>query len=786
MTAGVAASTAVEARGGRQSEGPFPAPLTHCEDTLPVNMMFPGIPEVAADAWGGWNSDVPVCIEGSVGPKCSGHGSLAPSGCGISTAEGSHLYRLFVGCVPPHFSEADLRPLFDQCGDVKDVIVLKDKITGQPKSCAFVSYATQAEAERAIEMLDRKHQLPGASSMMEVRFARSHQYIQAGCGPVDNRQLFFSRVPLQASAEDVREVFGRYGKVDDVSIFTDRKSALSRGCGIITMASRKAAIAAMDGLNEKYPMKGAVTPLSVKWADPELQAKKKKAVEEANADNRMLFFAKILRTAKEDEVKAVFARFGSVHDVNLFRPFQGAPTTKGCGLVTMGSHGEAAAAISGLDGRYSWGGMDSPMVVKWMDAQLQKRRKEDHLAAMRQGLNGNDGPGPKICRVPGTTALVSVPAASIVVPTLSQQGSVRRLDCSHDLPPPGCAPDAIKLFIGNVPKSYTSEHLRPIFSSIGTVVELVIVRDKITDESKGSAFVWYETKQEAEHAIAQLHLHRVLPDPTGEQDRPLVVRRATSKMPISALQVASAAPPMSDSSMDVPAHLQASFVPQTPSNESQIGLTSLSKSQLAVSTLSNDLGSLSLSPNPALGAASESSIILPQAADALYGLTKNSSAAAPFTLQNSEGQLISAATLGIGDDKLDTLGTGVVSNAFASMCAPTNLLSTTNGTQAIHPFPGAGMMPAVLQTTLPSTQTQPVSTSTAGFGQMTLLLKLNHREGAFVSSNLHSIQGSSGALVQLTCGAEGSFVVLMTGNDRQVNAAKSLVQDLAIRAMGTV
>ena len=57
-----------------------------------------------------------------------------------------------------------------QCGEVKDVIVLKDKVTGQPKSCAFVSYATEAEAERAIEMLDRKLQLPGATSPMEVRW----------------------------------------------------------------------------------------------------------------------------------------------------------------------------------------------------------------------------------------------------------------------------------------------------------------------------------------------------------------------------------------------------------------------------------------------------------------------------------------------------------------------------------------------------------------------------------------------------------------------------------------
>jgi hypothetical protein len=52
--------------------------------------------------------------------------------------------------------------------------------------------------------------------------------------------------------------------------------------------------------------------------------------------------------------------------------------------VTMGSHEEALCAIDGLDSRFTWDGMDSPMVVKWMDAALQRRRREQHLASIRQ------------------------------------------------------------------------------------------------------------------------------------------------------------------------------------------------------------------------------------------------------------------------------------------------------------------------------------------------------------------------------------------------------------------
>ncbi len=66
---------------------------------------------------------------------------------------------------------------------------------------------------------------------------------------------------------------------------------------------------------------------------------------------------------------------------------------QGCGLVTMGSHAEAVAAIAALDSQYVWDGMETPMVVKWMDTALQRRRREQHLANMRQAMSPGAGLG---------------------------------------------------------------------------------------------------------------------------------------------------------------------------------------------------------------------------------------------------------------------------------------------------------------------------------------------------------------------------------------------------------
>ncbi|GAX72674.1 hypothetical protein CEUSTIGMA_g130.t1 [Chlamydomonas eustigma] len=456
--------------------------------------------------------------------------------------ESDHLFRLFVGWVPKEFSESDLRPYFELVGDVQDLIILREKHTEEPRGCAFVSFATKEQAEKAIEKLDKKIQLPGALSAIEVRFARSHNYVQASSGPSDNRQLFFCRASAATSEEELRHLFDRVGKVEEIFLFFDRVTGVSKGAGLVTMETREQALNAIEVLDGQH-MGDSSGPLSISWADPELQTRKKKAVESSNVDNRMVFFAKVLRSATEEEVKSLFSTYGKVYDVNLFRAFQGASTTKGCGLVTMSTHEEAIAAIQALDNQHVWEGMDVPMVVKWMDAALQRRRREQHLAAMRQGLAtsmtlGEDawmpsGSGfyPNLSLPPSSRVSVGMGTSGVLV--MGGGGGLvggAELVQVQESPPAGCDADAIKLFVGNIPKLCTEEQLQPFFETVGKVVELVIVKDKLTHESKGSAFLWYASRMMAERAILQFNLRHVLPDPSGEQDRPLVVRKAKARV----------------------------------------------------------------------------------------------------------------------------------------------------------------------------------------------------------------------------------------------------------------
>lgn len=62
--------------------------------------------------------------------------------------------RLFVGNLSYNTSEPELRSEFSKFGSVKDLKIIIDRDTGRSKGFGFVQFATEAEAQAALEGLD--------------------------------------------------------------------------------------------------------------------------------------------------------------------------------------------------------------------------------------------------------------------------------------------------------------------------------------------------------------------------------------------------------------------------------------------------------------------------------------------------------------------------------------------------------------------------------------------------------------------------------------------------------
>jgi RNA recognition motif-containing protein len=81
-----------------------------------------------------------------------------------------------------------------------------------------------------------------------------------------------------------------------------------------------------------------------------------------------------------------------------------------------------------------------------------------------------------------------------------------------------------KLFVGNIAWSASEDDLHNLFSQQGEVEDLIILKDKFTNRSKGFGFVTFTNEDDANNAISELNGYNL-------NGRDLVVNEAKPPRP---------------------------------------------------------------------------------------------------------------------------------------------------------------------------------------------------------------------------------------------------------------
>ncbi|KAL4452730.1 hypothetical protein ABPG75_008392 [Micractinium tetrahymenae] len=281
-------------------------------------------------------------------------------------------------------------------------------------------------------------------------------------------QIFFNGAPPGVKRDEVEEVFGTYGKVIRVELLMDFTTRQTRGSGFIRYAEYQSAADAVAALHQNYTFPGGTAPMTVRWAGGGEQSDRKRKFEPreegpvSEEDQRQLFLAKITRQIPEDAILAVLGQYGTVEHLRMFKPTPDAVYHKGCGVVTYSRKEEAEYAMRCLDEVYVWEGMREAMVAKYNESEHNKRRREED---MRSGPH-----------------YVSI-----------------------EQPPVGCDMDALKLFVDGLPTSATAEDIRDVFKGFGRIIQILVARDKDTNEPKGSAYIWYQRRRDADFAARRMN-----------------------------------------------------------------------------------------------------------------------------------------------------------------------------------------------------------------------------------------------------------------------------------------
>lgn len=358
--------------------------------------------------------------------------------------------KLFVGQLPSTVDEAGLRQIFSEFGNVLETVILRDRATNTHRGCGFVIFSTREEAERAISSQNTRAVLPGATSPMQVKLADG-ELERLGGMPAqltgNDWKLFVGMIPRAATEDDVRQLFGKFGVINEVALLRD-PSGQSKGCGFVRYADRDQAAAAINALNG-FQMDGSPGPLTVKFADNAKQKLAKKLGQVPGAGVGMIP--------------------GMANGYGMSQPGYGMDASNPM-MSAMGMPNQQTLMLQ----------QQAAMLQQQAVAlQAQQQRMMGMQPAMMAGFN-----------MPGASG-----AATGGAMTGGQQGIGQSIEG-----PPNC-----NLFIYNLPHEFTHQDLASIFAPFGNLVSAKIVTDKATGESRGFGFVSYDNPESAQAAIASMN-----------------------------------------------------------------------------------------------------------------------------------------------------------------------------------------------------------------------------------------------------------------------------------------
>jgi len=344
-----------------------------------------------------------------------------------------------------------------------------------------------------------------------------------------------------------------------------------------------------------------------------------------------------------------------------------------------------------------------------------------------------------------------------------------------------------------VPKNYSEEDLRPLFESVGPVIELVVVRDKFSHESKGSAFVWYRTRADADRACLQLNVRHVLPSPAGEGERPLVVRRANTRKPAAPMAFgAYTQQQQQQQQLPVQQHLAMQQFAAAGPGPQQVAFYSSGGVPMQVAAggafqpviLDQQAGGAS-SSLPSSSMASSTTNLLPVVYQhmmtgapqqgAQYAVYANDPGAvgglvpAEWVLQGGGAVLASAGGISGGSALVSTNG-NVVSDQSGAMLSRGNavLRPGADRSGAVH---GGGYMGGDPGLSGASN----ASSGGGGAGGITVQVPLIAEQMAALANHAYSIQMMSGADVTSQAVGPGVFCLMLRGEKIQVETANQMV-----------
>ncbi|KAG7160777.1 Heterogeneous nuclear ribonucleoprotein Q-like 1, partial [Homarus americanus] len=264
---------------------------------------------------------------------------------------------VFCGKIPKELYEDELIPLFEKCGEIWDLRLMMDPMTGQNRGYAFITFTTRSAANEAVRQLDNYNvrenaalkvnisipnlrlfvgNIPKSKSKEEIleEFSKRtgkesscllqlNEYeIQRGKKlgvtiSYNNHRLFVGNIPKNRERHELYEEFAKHapGLVEVIIYSSPDDKKKNRGFCFLEYESHKAASLAKRRLSSgRFKVWGC--EIIVDWADPQEEPD-----EDTMSKVKVLYVRNLTQMTTEEMLKEKFDEFGKVERVKKIKDY---------------------------------------------------------------------------------------------------------------------------------------------------------------------------------------------------------------------------------------------------------------------------------------------------------------------------------------------------------------------------------------------------------------------------------------------------------------------------------
>jgi len=240
----------------------------------------------------GYTLDVTTGQRKYGGPPPNWEGAPPGPGCEV-----------FCGKIPKELYEDELIPLFERCGEVWDLRLMMDPLTGLNRGYAFVTFTTRNAADQAVATLNDYEIQRGKKLGVTISY--------------NNHRLFVGNIPKNRERQELFEEFNKHapGLVEVIIYSSPDDKKKNRGFCFLEYESHKAASLAKRRLSSGR-LKVWGCEIIVDWADPQ---------EEPDDDTmskvKVLYVRNLTQATTEEMLKEAFEQYGTVERVKKIKDY---------------------------------------------------------------------------------------------------------------------------------------------------------------------------------------------------------------------------------------------------------------------------------------------------------------------------------------------------------------------------------------------------------------------------------------------------------------------------------